>query len=273
MGRRFDDATNTSLESATVPVQGLIGDFLPFTMCAWIRPVAANVRETIIGIYDRGSPSQWQSLGIEDAGQVQGFSRSGGGQGKANTSTSVTANVWQHACMIAHTNVLRNSYLDNRGEGTDSTDCTGVSAVTAIGVGELRDSSPGRNFTGDIAELGMWDIALNFFERDQLARWRYSPLKVRPEHLIWYRSFRFPDFNFDPYDELPPQLAGNDNHPLFASLASSSAVPTFGAHPPGIVYPQNYLTDMAIFSPQGAPPPGLSIPIAMHHYKQLMGAN
>jgi len=82
--------------------------------------------------------------------------------------------------------------------------------------------------------LSIHNISLNAFERDQLARWRYSALLVRAEHLVWYSSFRFPNVNFDPPELLPPQLRGNDRHLLFNV---DNTYPSFGAHPPGIIYP------------------------------------
>ncbi len=235
MGRLFDNVANTSLQSATTPFPGgsTVGTVHPMTMSAWIKPVSAIVREQILGVYDISVNNQWHALLIQDTGTVQMFTRQGGGSGRADTTTIVTANVWQHACAVLNSTVDRRAYLDNRGEGINTTDIASGSALDAVAVGEHRDSSPGRNFTGDIAELGIWNIALSFFERDQLARWRYSPLLVRREHLIWYRSFRFPDLNFDPPDLLPPQLRGNNRHLLF----NVNAAPAFGAHPPGIVYP------------------------------------
>lgn len=242
MGRLFVSASSHHLESGTVPVQDTVFTASPLTLSAWFRTTNADAEQQILGMYDNTTSNQWTVLMVSDLGSVRAHRRVGGGSAIANTTTSVIANTWHHGCAVMTGINTADAFLDNRGDATDTTSFTDSNPLTVIGVGQHRDTSPSRPFDGDMAELGMWDIALNFFERDQLARWRYSPLMVRPEHLIWYRSFRFPDFNFDPHDQLPPQLAGNDSH-LLTNGGSS-----FGAHPPGIIYPIPDRT--AILAPQ-----------------------
>lgn len=228
MGRLFVSASSHHLESETVPVQDTVFTASPITLSAWFRTTNADAEQQILGMYDNTTSNQWTVLMVSDLGSVRAHRRVGGGSAIANTTTSLIANTWHHGCAVMTGINTADAFLDNRGDATDTTSFTDSNPLTVIGVGQHRDTSPSRPFDGDMAELGMWDIALNFFERDQLARWRYSPLMVRPEHLIWYRSFRFPDFNFDPL--LPPAI----QQPVGILTNSGSS---FGAHPPGIIYP------------------------------------
>ncbi len=242
MGRLFDNTVSDYLVSDTIPIQGGVGSTTPHTFCAWINTGKADIEQVICGFYDKLTSNQWSTMLFNSNGTFRAHRRVGGGSATADTVATVTANTWHHTCAVMAAPAETRAYLDNRSEGQSTTNIADGNNLTHIGIGQHRDTSPSRAFSGAIAELSIHNIALSFFERDQLARWRYSALLVRPEHLVWYRSFRFADLNFDPPDLLPPQLR-QVKHLLFNE---DNSYPAFGAHPPGIVYPD--VIDAAILS-------------------------
>ncbi len=241
MSRHFDWLIPHYMESAvipSIPIQGGSASVLPLTFSAWISTETEEGEQVILGFYDSATSNQWVNILINSDATVQSTRRVGGGTAAAVTSTTITANKWHHVCGTLISNVLNRCYIDNRGEGADTTDILDGNQFTHIGIGQHRDTSPNRPFLGLIAELSVHNVALNHFEREQLAVQRLNAEQVRPDALVWYESFRFPDYNYD--------LESHRSNKVLLTNSGSTWSPD---HPYGIVYPRERMviaTDLAV---------------------------
>ena len=231
MGRLFNDAATEYLEVASTPITAV-----PLTMACWFNTDDLGISEVLMSLADVGTTATWFSLSLEGAvagDPIRAWARAAGGVAFGETSTGPAINTWHHACGVFRTNTDRSAFLDGGGEGNNTDDRTPAS-IDTFSIGRFGDGSPSAYFSGRVAECGLWDIALTNGEVFKLGPMRNSPTLVRPKHLIWYRSFRLPDFNYD----LPHlRRAGRlDNRFRLTNNGS-----TFSAHPPGIVYPRDRL--------------------------------
>jgi len=162
-----------------------------------------------------------------------------------------------HACGVVNSSNEQIIYVDGVNEGTASGD-TISQTPDRMRIGTRSRSTAVAHWDGMLAEFGIWNTALSPFEVKLLGpQYRWSPLKVRRQSLVWYESFRFPDYHYD--------LEHRQGKIMLTNFGS-----TFDSdHPYGIVYPQE---DRMIFpSEQAAAPGGLSIPVAYHHYQRNTG--
>lgn len=98
-------------------------------------------------------------------------------------------------------------------------------------------SQAGDYFDGDLAESAVYNIALSEWEFRRLAVFRHSPLLVRPEHIVNYRSMRsIIDVNHD-FDRGFSLTPLEKPSTLFRNTGGELT-----GHPPGIIYPEPDLT-------------------------------
>ena len=163
------------------------------------------------------------------------------------TINEITLNSWQHACFIETSSTNRAIILngDWANRGTNAVNKSPLN-TDSIAIGYENDSSPGDNFEGDLAEVAIWSAALNQSEVEALAA-GYSALFIRPASLVAYF----------------PLIRGQADKMGISTMTTTGSVGVT-AHPP-ILYPSQVYQS---FAAAAAPPVGLSIPVAMHHYRQ-----
>jgi hypothetical protein len=175
----FDDAASEYLGLGTAPVSAA-----PCTLAGWLSRDAAAGDFGILGLRDSvgGQNEIWTQ--IENSTQlVRAATRTSGPTfGIAVTSAATSLNTWQHACAVFASSTSRTAYLDggNSGSNTTSNNPTSLNVV-AVGA----RATPGTYFSGKLAELAIWDVALTADEVAQLGL-GYSPLLVRPGNLVAY---------------------------------------------------------------------------------------
>lgn len=233
MARLFDDGQSEYLAAGATPVLAE-----PFTVAAWIYPDAlANWRGTI-GL-DVGATSSFELL----CGTTN-INFYCGAQG-CTTTAGPNANTWHHVCGVAAADNDRAVFLDGGSKGVSVVNIALANATdVVIGARALIPSL--WFFSGRIAEAAIWNINLTDAEAAILGA-GYSPLFVRPQNLVAY----WPLIR----DEDQDRVGGYDLTPFNA--------PSIAAHPP-VIYPAP-----PIFYPVVEAPTGLSIPVAMQHYRSL----
>ena len=258
MGRDFT-TSDTWLERAEALTQGGFGPLnrfpvYPSTWCCWFSPrVLADIHTCIWnGIDTAGgswAPSLWVA-GLSTNHPWLGRIRGSGGTSdviSADDGRGMEVGGWYHGLTTFNNPTLRACYSDGGHRGINTTsNVPSASLYNRFAIGMLRDSSPGHPAQGVAAEVGVWNVVLSELEIQQLSQWRWAPTMVRKTNLIFYRSFRFPDHEYDP----PDDLAGTLVDPRF-TLTNVGTI--FGRHPPGMVYPNARTRRIAVLSPTADP--------------------
>jgi hypothetical protein len=155
MARLYDDASSeyTKIDQAVVSA-------VPFAASVWFRR-DADVECVPFCIVDKDSDVHSfiiQCLVSGEGGGVRALVQDAGGSGVAVTSTSITDNVWQHACGLFVSDTDRRIFLNGGGKGTNAVDRTPAN-MDRTAIGYWGRQVPVHYFTGDIAEVAVWDLS------------------------------------------------------------------------------------------------------------------
>lgn len=158
----------------------------PFTMACWVRSTSATAAQIAMALQDKDTGNNYHQLAIRgDVGGdlVECISRNTT-QVQAQTSSGYTANVWHHIAGVWSASNARAAFIDGGSKGTNTSNVT-FASQDSVSVGHAGDSTPGNNIIGQVAEAGIWNVALTDNEIAMLAA-GVSPLHVRPSGLVRY---------------------------------------------------------------------------------------
>ncbi len=179
MARLFNDAVNDYLSVASAPATAA-----PLTMAAWVKSDDDTKAQAALWI---GNSASGQAFYIDLRGNVAGdHVRAGSNDGADATAVSTTgfvANTWCHVAGVFTSTTSRTIYLDGGGSATDTTAITPT--VNQFGIGRQFRPGGGDDFSGMIAEVGIWSAALDASEIAALAK-GICPLLIRPQSLVGY---------------------------------------------------------------------------------------
>lgn len=177
MARLFDDASNQYLQAVAVPVTTT-----PCTLAGWFYSDAER-DHNIISVAQNGGSVHYFTLFANWAtpSKVEVYQRGSLGASYAITTTAWSMNTWHHACGVFSTDASRAAYLDGGGKGTNSTDVGATSGLDTTWIGRHFSTY----FSGAIAEVGAWNVALADAWVAVLAL-GISPLLVQPASLTAY---------------------------------------------------------------------------------------
>jgi hypothetical protein len=103
-----------------------------------------------------------------------------------DTTTSATAGTWNHAAGVYASTTSKTAYLNAVGNTDTATQGASIISAPAVLVGARRANGLlGVYYTGLIAEVGIWDVALTPEEIASLAKGMTCD-KVRPQSLVFY---------------------------------------------------------------------------------------
>jgi hypothetical protein len=163
---------------------------LPFTMACWFNVVDVTNSYTLMALSQSGTDFDFamiQSRGAEAGHPVSAVyehSFDSGQTGRAYTSTSITANKWEHACGVFTSQTSRSAYLNGGGKVTNTTGVTAMSIDSdQTIVGALRRNAIIQYTNGRIAFPCIWDVALSDDEVLSLARGTHPSL-IRPQNIV-----------------------------------------------------------------------------------------
>jgi hypothetical protein len=158
MAYLFDDSSSEYLQVDSTPVTTS-----PFVLSCWFNSDDASNNGVLVWIGDKDSEVEYQELRIlstsgSSSGQVRAFSRTSGGGSQAQSSNTYTNNTWNHIVGLFVASDDRRVLLNAAGKGTDSGDWSpsGLDRITIAGRG---DSSPSEYFSGQIAEVAIWNLS------------------------------------------------------------------------------------------------------------------
>lgn len=163
---------------------GAVVTATPLTIAGWFDENNPGFIRTLVYIGQSSSTSNrnhW-SLRVGD-GSIQAVAAT---SSAATASVSGTYTGWSHGAAVFGSDTSRYAY-GNGVAGTENTTAKTPASVNRTSIGNLDDSSGYSTnwYTGDAAEIGIWNVALDAAEIAALAA-GVCPLLVRPTSLVSY---------------------------------------------------------------------------------------
>ena len=185
MALTFTSASSKYLRIASAAITGA-----PLTMACWFYPTDLTNFQILMSINNSGASFNNFRFGFrgDQAGDPLEF-LTWGGAGPLGATSSAGASgtsAWYHACGVEISTSSRIVYFNGGNTGTESTSNTPTGLNdTEIGAYRFGASAPTTFFDGYMAEVAMWNAALDAGEVAALAK-GFSPALIRPQSLVYY---------------------------------------------------------------------------------------
>ena len=181
MARLFDDASSEYGTADSPPVTAV-----PFTIASWFKTDIDNANQAMVAIADSSVAQHWLRLGLSNTGVVQANARDGGTNERASATAGYSTGTWGHACGVFASTTSRTVYF-NGGNSATNTNSVTPAGIDRMAVGTAANSLYGTTLfmSGDLGEVGIWDVALSATDVALLAK-GFAPPMVRPASLVWY---------------------------------------------------------------------------------------
>jgi hypothetical protein len=183
------NGSNQSATSTSAPVTAE-----PLTIAAWFKSDVNNARAVIVSIADTNGSSAGDQpfLALVEDGTKAGdpicatsFNRNGNAD-EATSTSGFTVGTWHHGCAVFTSLSSRTVYLDGGSSATNtSTLPSRLQTVDKTALGCLGRSTNAAFYNGQVAEVGIWNVALTAAEIASLADGMTCD-KVRPQSLVFY---------------------------------------------------------------------------------------
>jgi hypothetical protein len=178
------NGTNQRLSTASAPATNV-----PLTMACWFKTDSVTVDQTLV--YITNSAANPSRFALFIAGTSVGDPLRAFVAGTNNTPSAildfgtVTAGSWSHAAGVFTSATSRRAYL-NASESSENTANVGAATMSSMEIGARSDFGNTALFMeGQIAEVGIWNVALTAAEVASLADGMTCD-KVRPQSLVFY---------------------------------------------------------------------------------------
>ena len=103
----------------------------------------------------------------------------------ADTTTTTPVGQWHHVAGVFTSSTSRTPYLEGIAGPTNTVNIGTQSAFSSLLIGARYAPSLGLYFNGEIAEVGIWNVALTAEEIASLAKGMTCD-KIRPQNLVFY---------------------------------------------------------------------------------------
>jgi hypothetical protein len=160
----------------------------PITMACWFKTGNTTAAQNLICINSSTNNSRHVLQARGDvAGDIIRAQSNNGGFGNADTSVGYSSNTWTHAAGVFAASNSRTAYINGGASGTNSSNISAQNLVqSSIAAQRFSGFANGVTFfSGDIAEVGIWNAALTAEEIASLAKGMTCD-KVRPQSLVFY---------------------------------------------------------------------------------------
>ncbi len=175
MACEFTAASSQYLNTASTPANAG-----PVTIACWVYPT--TLATVSVMAIDQSNGSDRFALTLMNTGATRAQS----GSVFVDSSTSYSANAWNHVCGIFDDTTIKRSIWLNGGGNATTTTTESTANKNRIVIGARTASgSVGAYFEGRIAEVGIWNAALTADEVASLAKGMTCD-KVRPQSLVFY---------------------------------------------------------------------------------------
>jgi hypothetical protein len=181
MAYNFAAASTRTLSTASSPASGA-----PMTIAAWARPTTTgDMVICSVGVSSAAHRNQLQLGQSATTLQINIFAIGASGTGQGTRTVTRGSSVWSHFAGVCDSATLRKAFIDGVAGTDNTTNCGSQNAANSIVVGARWNTTLGNYMTGDIAEVGVWDVALTADEIASLAKGMTCD-KVRPQSLVFY---------------------------------------------------------------------------------------
>jgi len=177
------NGTNQYLSTASSPASGV-----PMTIAAWVRREAVASDRVIVSVAQASGTHRNQMqvrAGGSPAWGVEAIAIGATTTSRA-TASATTQDQWDHGCAVYNSATSRFAYLNGVASAEDTTNVGSQNAATSIQVAaRTASNSTSLYFDGQLAEVGIWNVALTTEEIASLADGMTCD-KVRPQSLVFY---------------------------------------------------------------------------------------
>lgn len=157
----------------------------PYTFACWGRATTLAADMTMVSIGDTSVTNVFQELLLMSTGAVRVRSSNGASPQAATTAGTVGTGTWFHAAAIVAASNDRRAALNGTVSAPNTTSRTWGTGHNQTAAGTRSASSTPQYFDGDLAEVGIWNVAINGTDLAQLV-YGISPRLVRPDALVFY---------------------------------------------------------------------------------------
>jgi len=229
MARLLDNTQSEYLEDSSA-----VGTTAPMTVAGWgYEDQGINSCTFCIGQASSSFPF-WivYFAGYTVGDPITYDIRTSTGRATVSTSSGFTQNTWHHFAGVWTSATSHAVFIDGGSKGTDSTNVGTLSGVTLTAIGAKHANSVGVHFSGRLAELAIWSVALSDAEVALLAK-GLCPLFIQPHNIIAYWKLlrsdndHFGAYNMTPYNS--PTWA--DHPPIFYLSSHNVVIPATAAGP------------------------------------------
>lgn len=181
MAYAFSNGSSRYLSTTSAPVAAM-----PLTMACWHRPSQTAAARAILSLSTTGGTGRFQiSQLVSPAGTTASSITDGGTAIEAVATKTIISNTWYHSAAVFVSSTSRFAYIDGT-ETANTTSNAGPNSPNIFLIGSrIGSGSFGAYFDGDIAEVGIWNVALTAAEIASLAKGMTCD-KVRPQNLVFY---------------------------------------------------------------------------------------
>ena len=166
------------LSTTAAPASGT-----PMTMACWMRPTNFGTVAMACGVRDGTNRNQ---IGTSSAGgNPVNISQVGATATVSATAGAMTSGEWAHVAGVFTSATSRRAFYNGTGGTTVTTNAGSQAAFDAVSIGARWSTTLGLYLSGDVAECGIWDVALSVDEIASLAK-GFACYKIRPQSLVFY---------------------------------------------------------------------------------------
>lgn len=157
----------------------------PMTFACWFYTDLSH-GGSLIDISDTQGNNSWR-LWITSSNTIQVTAEAAGSSTTATTTATFSNTTWNHGCGVFSSSTSRTVYLNGANSVTNTTSRTpNIGTITRSSIGSRRQGGTSETFfNGKIADVGIWNIALNTSEINSLSKGVSCSL-VRPQNLVFY---------------------------------------------------------------------------------------
>lgn len=181
MAYNFVASSSQCLSSSSTPITAP-----PFTISVWFRRGTISGTPTVVGLCQNSSNGAAQVLTIRSDGKLAAgtYNPANGTYDQSLSSIATTSNVWTHGAGVWASITSRTVYLNGTAATTNTTSIN-PSNINSIGIGATVRPTFSDQYNGDIADVGIWNIALTADEITSLSRGISCQL-IRPQNLLFF---------------------------------------------------------------------------------------
>lgn len=154
----------------------------PVTICCWVQPETVSGITTIFSLVASSGGHYHSIRGDTDNDRVDARTSTGSPGAASTTGSVLTSNAWHHACGVFASSTSRTAYVDG-GNSATNTDSITPNTIDRTKMGAFTTDNIVWN--GDLAECGLWNIALSAENVATLAD-GFAPPCVRRDALLAY---------------------------------------------------------------------------------------